>query len=44
VNPLVLYAVTDRLSLPAGEWTRFERTGWRRRLYREAPYAVYEDD
>jgi pimeloyl-ACP methyl ester carboxylesterase len=44
VNPLVLYAVTDRLSLPAGKWTRFERTGWRRRLYREAPYAVYEDD
>lgn len=44
VNPLVLYAITDRLSQPADEWKRFERTGWRRRLYREAPYAVYRDD
>ncbi|MDJ0787897.1 MAG: alpha/beta hydrolase [Myxococcota bacterium] len=33
-NPLVLYAVADRLSQPEGEWTPFERSGWRRHLYR----------
>ncbi len=32
-NPLVLYAVADRLSQPEGDWKPFERTGWRRAVY-----------
>jgi len=34
VNPLVLYAVADRLAQPESGWQPFERSGWRRRLYR----------
>jgi pimeloyl-ACP methyl ester carboxylesterase len=33
VNPLVLYAVADRLSQAEGRWQPFERTGWRRIAY-----------
>ena len=32
-NPLVLYALADRLSQPEGTWKPFERTGWRRAVY-----------
>lgn len=37
MNPLVLYAVTDRLSQPIGEWKPFVRSGWRASFYRGAP-------
>lgn len=33
VNPLVLYALADRLGQPEGEWAPFERYGWRKRVY-----------
>lgn len=33
-NPLVLFAVADRLSQPEGGWQPFERRGWRRHVYR----------
>lgn len=33
-NPLVLYAILDRLAQPEGEWQRFERSGLKRVLYR----------
>ena len=33
MNPLVFYAVADRLSQPAGRWRKFERNGWRARVY-----------
>jgi pimeloyl-ACP methyl ester carboxylesterase len=33
VNPLVLYAMADRLSQREGEWKPFERTGLRRYAY-----------
>ena len=32
-NPLVLYAVADRLSQPEGRWQPFDRSGWRRHVY-----------
>lgn len=32
-NPLVLYAVADRLGQPEGGWQPFDRSGWRRYLY-----------
>ena len=32
-NPLVLYAVADRLSQPEGAWRPFHRNGWRRHVY-----------
>lgn len=32
-NPLVLYAVADRLSQAEGSWRPFERSGWRRHAY-----------
>jgi hypothetical protein len=44
VNPLVLYAVADRLSQAVGEWKPFDRSGWRRHLYREAPPAFDRGD
>jgi len=34
VNPLVLYAIADRLSQPEGVWRPFDYRGWRRTLYR----------
>ena len=33
VNPLVLYALADRLSQPEGAWSPFARNGWRKRIY-----------
>jgi hypothetical protein len=33
VNPAVLYAISDRLAQPEGQWKRFERTGWRRAVF-----------
>ena len=33
VNPAVYYALADRLSQPAEEWTPFAPTGWRRNFY-----------
>ncbi len=33
VNPLVLWAVADRLALPEDDWKPFERAGWRSYLY-----------
>jgi hypothetical protein len=33
VNPLVLFAVADRLSQPADRFEPFDRTGWRRLAY-----------
>jgi hypothetical protein len=33
-NPVVLYAIADRLSQPEGEWQPFTRQGWRRIFYR----------
>jgi pimeloyl-ACP methyl ester carboxylesterase len=33
-NPLVLYAVADRLSQPEGLWRPFDFRGWRGRMYR----------
>jgi hypothetical protein len=33
VNPAVLYAVADRLALPDGEWTPFDRSGSRSWMY-----------
>lgn len=32
-NPLVLYAIADRLAQPEGQWHKFERTGVRRLIY-----------
>jgi pimeloyl-ACP methyl ester carboxylesterase len=32
-NPAVLYAITDRLALPEGEWRPFDRNGLRSLLY-----------
>jgi hypothetical protein len=37
MDPLVLYAVADRLSQADGAWKPFDRSGWRGRLYGEAP-------
>jgi alpha/beta hydrolase fold len=34
VNPLVLYAIADRLAQPEGHWLPFERSGLRRWAYR----------
>jgi pimeloyl-ACP methyl ester carboxylesterase len=33
LNPLVLYALADRLAQPEGAWAPFARDGWRRWLY-----------
>ena len=33
VNPSVLYAVADRLALAEGDWTPFQRSGWRTAVY-----------
>lgn len=39
VNGLVLYAVADRLALPEGEWTPFERKGLRAIMYPSSGHA-----
>ena len=33
MNPLVLWAVADRLAQREGDWRPFRRDGWRRWLY-----------
>ena len=33
-NPVVYYAIADRLALPEDEWAPFDRSRWRRLLYR----------
>lgn len=37
-HPAVVYAVADRLAQPEGEWTRFERSGFKRALYPTPAY------
>ncbi len=37
VNPLVLYAVADRLAQPVGQWRPFDISGIRRRFFRSHP-------
>ena len=32
-NPVVFYAIADRLAQPENEWQPFSRTGWRRLFY-----------
>ena len=34
-NPIVLYAVADRLAQPEGGWQPFDRAGVRALLYRD---------
>lgn len=34
VNPMVLYAIADRLAQPEGGWQPFDRTGWRSLAFR----------
>jgi hypothetical protein len=33
VQPAVLYAVTERLAQPEGQWQPFERRGWRTAVF-----------
>jgi pimeloyl-ACP methyl ester carboxylesterase len=33
VNPTVLYVIADRLAQPEGQWTPFDRSGWRTAFY-----------
>lgn len=35
VNPLVMVAVADRLAQPEGDWTPFDRSGWREYVFRD---------
>ena len=37
VNPAVLFAVADRLSLPKNTWNPFDRSGWRKVFYPTGP-------
>jgi pimeloyl-ACP methyl ester carboxylesterase len=37
LNPLVLWAVADRLAQPEGAWRPFARAGWQRWLYPAPP-------
>lgn len=34
VNPMVMYAIADRLAQPADAWQPFDRSGWRSMLFR----------
>lgn len=34
VNPMVMYAIADRLAQPEGEWQKFDRSGWRSLVFR----------
>jgi pimeloyl-ACP methyl ester carboxylesterase len=34
-NPAAVFAIADRLAQPEGEWKKFDRTGWRARVYRD---------
>ena len=35
MNPMVFYAIADRLAQPEGEWKPFERSGLRKFIYRD---------
>ncbi|HEX4858522.1 MAG TPA: hypothetical protein VFV17_05850 [Usitatibacteraceae bacterium] len=35
LNPATLYAVADRLAQPEGQWSKFDRSGWRQWFYRD---------
>ncbi|MBK6286644.1 MAG: alpha/beta hydrolase [Gammaproteobacteria bacterium] len=37
VNPQTFYVLADRLAQPEGQWSPFERHGWRRLLYSGKP-------
>ncbi|MFT5441474.1 MAG: pimeloyl-ACP methyl ester carboxylesterase [Myxococcota bacterium] len=39
MHPLVFYAIAERLSQKAGAWKPFDRSGWRRHAFGEAPSA-----
>lgn len=43
MNPLVIYAVLDRLAQAADAWKPFERDGWRQHVYPEAPGGQHSD-
>lgn len=43
-NPLVLYAIADRLAQPELHWIPFARIGWRRFLYPDPHRAGGRDD
>lgn len=32
-NPAAVFAIADRLAQPEGEWKKFDRTGWRAKVY-----------
>jgi pimeloyl-ACP methyl ester carboxylesterase len=34
VNPMVMYAIADRLAQAEGEWQKFDRSGWRSMVFR----------
>jgi pimeloyl-ACP methyl ester carboxylesterase len=36
VNPMVMYAIADRLAQPEGNWQPFDRSGWRSLVFRSA--------
>ena len=35
MNPIALYAVADRLAQAEGQWSKFDRSGWRQYFYRD---------
>ncbi len=42
-NPIVLWAIADRLAQHPHSWQPFERSGWRRLLYRDPRKVPLED-
>ena len=32
-HPAAVYAVADRLAQPEGQWTKFDRSGWKSLVY-----------
>ena len=43
VNPIVLWAIADRLAQRPERWQPFERSGWRKLLYRDPRRVAMED-
>lgn len=39
-NAPTLYAVADRLALPEGQWTPFDRSGWRAAVYPSSGHKI----
>ncbi|MEM6535376.1 MAG: alpha/beta fold hydrolase [Pseudomonadota bacterium] len=39
VNPVVMVALADRLAQPEGEWTPFDRSGWREFVFDSPEFA-----